>query len=803
MFDDGLDVPLLAPPIVKNHEVTLPKDKWSKSFDETIVHVERVIAYWSRILKPAERNYSPTEREALALKESLIKFQPYIEGEKLVAITDHAALTWSKTYQNINRRLLTWGTVFAAYPEMAVVHRAGRVHSNVDPISRLRRRTPIQEGPVIDDSKSLALDSENDPLNALYENLSPGYEERVLNLMKDLSDSKVKPESVFGAEVSITPELTVNVQMAEAMETTVAMDESELESFKTGYEKDTHFSLVLNDLSSESNWRNPKRPQYYAEDGLVYFTDWEERSRLCVPKSKQKEIMEEIHESISLAAHQGFAKTYNRIASLYYWPRMSRDIKTFVNTCDICQRMKARRHAPYGYLKSIPIPSQPFETVSMDFIAELPVSDGKDAVLVIVDKLTKYALFVPTKTKVGEVETAQLFFENVWKYFGIPIQIISDRDARWSNAFWKELTRLVGSRRALTTAHHPQADGQTEIMNQTLEVGLRTYVNATKDDWASKLTPFQHAYNSSVHTSTGKSPAYLLCGFQPLEPENLLSRTNPIAIERRISESKDAELFAADMEALRREALDALKIAQVHQQRAYNKGRLDIEFEIGDKVLLNPHSMKMARDLKGLGKKLIPKYDGPFEVLDKISPITYRLRLPASYKIHPVISIAHLQPYRESPPELGERTTRSLNRLDFEDLPEYEVERIVGEFYEDVRTKKAGKAGRRVQRFVTRFIGYGPEWDDYLTRADLRNAPDVLKEWDERDKSLDKEKGYVFTDPRKTTREVSQPKAESAPVAPSTQPVHHEVSPPPGPKSIVSTSPSHPKRKLRSQQIQN
>ena len=82
---------------------------WDKDFENTTVHVERVIAYWSRTLKPAERNYSPTERETLALHDGLIKFQPYIEGEKVLAITDHAALIWSRTFQNVNRHLLTWG----------------------------------------------------------------------------------------------------------------------------------------------------------------------------------------------------------------------------------------------------------------------------------------------------------------------------------------------------------------------------------------------------------------------------------------------------------------------------------------------------------------------------------------------------------------------------------------------------------------------------------------------------------------------------------------------------------------------
>ena len=127
-FENQQPVPTLVIPVSKSDEIKTPP-AWAVKFEDTEVEIERVIAYWSRTLKPAERNYSPTEREALALKEGLIKFQVYIEGEKIDAITDHAALTWSRTFQNLNRRLLTWGTVFAAYPQLRVIHRAGRVHS--------------------------------------------------------------------------------------------------------------------------------------------------------------------------------------------------------------------------------------------------------------------------------------------------------------------------------------------------------------------------------------------------------------------------------------------------------------------------------------------------------------------------------------------------------------------------------------------------------------------------------------------------------------------------------------------------
>ena len=142
VFQANKPVPSLVVQISKLGNDVPKNGSWAESLDDTWIYIERVITYWSRVLKPAERNYSPTKWEALALKEGLIKFQPYIEGESILAVTDHATLIWSKTFQNVNCRLLTWGTVFAAYPKLQIVHWAGRVHSNVDPISRLCQRIP-------------------------------------------------------------------------------------------------------------------------------------------------------------------------------------------------------------------------------------------------------------------------------------------------------------------------------------------------------------------------------------------------------------------------------------------------------------------------------------------------------------------------------------------------------------------------------------------------------------------------------------------------------------------------------------
>jgi len=135
-------------------------DQWGKDFESSIVHVERVIGYWSRMFKGAETRYSTTEREALAAKEGLVKFQPYIEGETVLLVTDHSALQWVRTYENANRCLAAWGTIFSAYaPGLEIIHRAGRVHSNVDPLSHLPRAAPENTSPILDSSPSIVTDS--------------------------------------------------------------------------------------------------------------------------------------------------------------------------------------------------------------------------------------------------------------------------------------------------------------------------------------------------------------------------------------------------------------------------------------------------------------------------------------------------------------------------------------------------------------------------------------------------------------------------------------------------------------------
>ena len=322
----------------------------------------------------------------------------------------------------------------------------------------------------------------------------------------------------------------------------------------------------------------------------------------------------------------------------------------------------------------------------MDFIPELPMSDGFDNVLVIVNKLTKYTIFIPTTVKINEIDLARLFFKHVITKFGIPRQIILDRDTRWRGDFWKEICRLMGMKRSLMTSYHPQADGQTEVMNQGLEISICAYIGPEHNDWSNFLDVLALSYNTSPHTATGFTPAYLLRGYHPITGSTLLG--SPQAIERDDICKDHTELEVLDKRALhmteafeaeRRKAQDALLLGQVFQRKAYNRDRLTWEFQEGDKVVINRKNLGLLRNKKGHGDKLLTKYEGLFEIIQKLSSVSYHLRMPASFGMHPVLNIEHLERYQDSPEKFGERPKIRMNRMDFKDLPEYQVDRIVAE----------------------------------------------------------------------------------------------------------------------------
>jgi hypothetical protein len=236
----------------------------------------------------------------------------------------------------------------------------------------------------------------------------------------------------------------------------------------------------------------------------------------------RKALLEEAHETPMGAAHVSPERLWGKISSKFYWCQMKKDIDEFCDTCDVCQKVKNRNFTRYGYLIPNPIPHRPCESISMDLIVNLPWSGEYNTVFVVVDRLTKHASFIPTTSGLTTQDFANLFVEHVVSRFGLPDNIIADRDPRWTSDFWTAVASATKTKMSLSSSHHPQHDGQTENVNKQLETLLRAYVAEDKNEWARWLRILEFSYNSNIHASTGLAPFFLLYGFDPKAPIDYL-----------------------------------------------------------------------------------------------------------------------------------------------------------------------------------------------------------------------------------------------------------------------------------------
>jgi len=199
----------------------------------------------------------------------------------------------------------------------------------------------------------------------------------------------------------------------------------------------------------------------------------------------------------------------------YYWPHMRDLIKKYVKNCDTCQRTKAVRHAPYGLLQPNEVPEKPWKSISMDFITDLPKSEGYDPILVVIDRLTKMSHFIPCYKDMNAGQFAKSFIKEIFRLHGLPNDIITDRGTIFTSDLWKETTKLLGIERRLCTAFHPQTDGQTERTNATLEQYLRAYSNYQQDNWSELLSTAEFAYNNGDQETIKHTPFFANYGMNP------------------------------------------------------------------------------------------------------------------------------------------------------------------------------------------------------------------------------------------------------------------------------------------------
>jgi hypothetical protein len=359
------------------------------------------------------------------------------------------------------------------------------------------------------------------------------------------------------------------------------------------------------------------------------------QSRIVVPNDPalKELIIKNTHEP-AYGGHRCSVKTTEVIARDYYWHGLNEDVRKYVASCDTCQRTKSRTAKQNGLMRPLDVPTRKWGSVSMDMITSLPrTAKQNDAILVVVDRMTKFCHFIPCKTTATAQQCAQLFHDNVTKHFGLPDDVVSDRDSRFGTGhFIKEMWRLFGTHQSPSTAYRPQSDGQTERTNRVLHEYLRAYISSTHKDWDTHLSNAQFAVNNSYHSSIGCSPFFLNYGFHPRTPTSL-----HIPRDSKVPAAAEFALFMQDCLS---KAKLCLQSAQDRIKAQYDKNKRDVSFEIGEEVMLSSKNLKLS----GCAK-YIPRFVGPFKVSAKVGSLAYRLDLPQGWHIHDVFHASLLKKY--------------------------------------------------------------------------------------------------------------------------------------------------------------
>ncbi|XP_057811644.1 uncharacterized protein LOC131025876, partial [Salvia miltiorrhiza] len=309
------------------------------------------------------------------------------------------------------------------------------------------------------------------------------------------------------------------------------------------------------------------------------------KNKLCVPKCSLRELLLLESHGGGLMGHFGIAKTLAVLHEHFFWPHMKRDVERICGRCVTCKQAKSRVSS-HGLYTPLPIPTAPWIDISMDFVLGLPrTKRGRDSIFVVVDRFSKMAHFIPCHKSDDASHVADLFFREIVRLHGMPRTIVSDRDSKFLSYFWKTLWCKLGTKLLFSTTCHPQTDGQTEVVNRTLSTLLRAIIKKNIKSWEDCLPHVEFAYNRSVHSATQFSPFEIVYGFNPLTPLDL----------------------------------SPLPWVWLHMRK--------------ERFPLQRRS------------KLLPRGDGPFQVLERINDNAYKLDLPGEYNVSASFNVTDLSPF--------------------------------------------------------------------------------------------------------------------------------------------------------------
>ena len=561
----------------------------------------RPFAYHSKKLTGAELNWEIYDKELFAIVDAFRTWRMYVTGPKypVKVFSDHKNLTYWLTTKVLTGRQVRWAQTLAEC-NYRIEHVKGKENIRADALSR-----------------------------------KPEYG---LNIPREYP-ALLRLED--GTMVHNIPQVGA---------VTIKVTEPYADRIKKSYKTDANAKRIL---------QKPEQ-NFTTVDGLILFY-----GKVYIPQGIRKRFVKEQHE-LKAHGHQGIRKTMERLARTYYFPGMRKMVEEVIGNCDTCIRNKSSRHAPYGLMKSPDTPARAWKSIALDFITELPLSTDPttgieyDAILVITDRLTKYAYFLPWKTTATAEDVAYELIRTIIANHEVPDEIILNRNKFFISKVWTTLLALLGVIRKLSTSFHPQTDGQTERINQIVGQYLRCHVNYRQNDWVPLLPIAQFAYNSAEADSTRVSPFFANYGFNPTAYGSPLSQK---------ANSDFAIVLVDRIKALHEELSLDIKFTSQRSAFYHNKKRsMEPTLKEGDKVYLLRHNIKTKRPSDKLDHKKL----GPFRIERVLGPVNYKLTLPKTMNIHPVFHISLLEP---APPGAPAAPITEIDPVN--PNAEYEVEAIL------------------------------------------------------------------------------------------------------------------------------
>jgi hypothetical protein len=413
---------------------------------------------------------------------------------------------------------------------------------------------------------------------------------------------------------------------SEQLATISTCQPSWLSEVRSSYESNPQATRWIQHLQQQPDAKG----RFTLRDGILYF-----RKRIWLGGAPQVQqlIMHAFHAS-KLGGHSGFPVTYNRIRPLFAWPKMKNQIKEFVQSCMTCQQAKPERVKYPGLLEPLPTPDGAWKMVTMDFIEGLPQSGKFNSIMVVVDKFTKYAHFIPLCHPFTAAKVAAAYMDNVFKLHSLPKVMISDRDPIFTSKFWKEFFSMMGSELRMSSAYHPATDGQSERVNQALEIYLRCFTHACPHKWSLWIALAEYWYNTSYDSAIKMSPFVALYGHEPrhwgIESDSVCT-VQPL------------QTWLEERKLMQQVLQHNLNYARQVMKRQTDKQRTPRTFSVGDAVFVKLQPYVQVSVARRANHKLAFRYYGPYKILKCINPVAYEVELPASSRIHPVFHVSQLR----------------------------------------------------------------------------------------------------------------------------------------------------------------